>query len=39
MDAFDAGTRKAIEDGVAAAQQEIRDEESKMGEMVNGCCL
>src|SRR5262245_31489557 len=36
MDAFDADTRKAIEEGVFAAQQTIRDEESKMGEMVNG---
>jgi hypothetical protein len=36
VDAFDAETRKAIEDGVAAGQQAIRDEESKMGEMVNG---
>jgi len=36
MDAFDADTRKAIEDGVAAGQKEIRDTESKMGEMVNG---
>src|SRR5262245_11418536 len=36
MDAFDAQTRKAIEEGVAAGQQAIRDEESKMGEMVNG---
>jgi hypothetical protein len=36
LDAFDADTRKAIEEGVAAGQQAIRDEESKMGEMVNG---
>jgi hypothetical protein len=36
MEAFDADTRKAIEEGVAAAQQAIRNEESKMGEMVNG---
>jgi hypothetical protein len=36
MDTLDADTRKAIEEGVAAAQQAIRDEESKMGEMVNG---
>src|SRR5262245_26874420 len=36
MDALDAETRKAIEDGVAAGQQAIREEESKMGEMVNG---
>ena len=34
--AFDADTRKAIDEGVAAAQQAIRAEESKMGEMVNG---
>ena len=33
---FDAETRKAIDDGIAAAQQAIRDEEAKMGEMVNG---
>jgi hypothetical protein len=36
LDAFDADTRKAIEEGVADGQQAIRDEESKMGEMVNG---
>jgi len=36
MDVFDADTRKAIEDGVASAQQAIRAEESKMGQMVNG---
>jgi hypothetical protein len=36
MSAFDADTQKAIADGVAAGQQAIRDEESKMGEMVNG---
>src|SRR5262245_28341517 len=36
MSAFDAGTRKAIEEGVAAGHQAIHDEESKMGEMVNG---
>src|SRR5262245_28323428 len=36
LDTFDADTRKAIEEGVAAAQQAIRGEESKMGEMVNG---
>jgi hypothetical protein len=36
MEPFDAGTRKAIEDGVAAGQQAVRDEESKMGEMING---
>ena len=36
IDAFDADTRKAIEEGIAAAQQQIRDQESKMGEMVNG---
>ena len=34
--AFDADTRKAIDEGVAAAQQAIRDGESRMGEMVNG---
>ena len=34
--AFDADTRKAIDEGVAAAQQAIRAEEAKMGEMVNG---
>ena len=34
--AFDADTRKAIDEGIAAAQQAIRAEESKMGEMVNG---
>ena len=33
---FDADTRKAIDEGIAAAQQAIRAEESKMGEMVNG---
>jgi hypothetical protein len=33
---FDADTRKAIDYGIAAAQQAIRDEESKMGEMING---
>src|SRR5262245_12637254 len=36
MDAFDAATRQAIEEGIAAAQQAIRTGESKMGEMVNG---
>jgi len=36
MSAFDAATQKAMEEGVAAGQQAIRDEESKMGEMVNG---
>jgi len=36
IDAFDPETRKAIEDGVAAAQKAIRDEESKLGQMVNG---
>ena len=35
-EAFDADTRKAIDEGVAAAQQAIRDEESKLGEMING---
>src|SRR5262249_19097833 len=34
--ALDGGTRKAIEEGVAAAQQAIRNGQSKMGEMVNG---
>ena len=33
---FDADTRKAIDEGIAAAQQAIRAEEAKMGEMVNG---
>lgn len=36
MDAFDAATREAIEEGVIAAQKAIREQESKMGEMVNG---
>jgi hypothetical protein len=36
METFDAATRKAIEEGVAAGQQAVRDEESKMGEIVNG---
>jgi len=36
MNAFDATARKAIEEGVTAGQQAIRDEESKMGEMING---
>jgi hypothetical protein len=36
MDAFDADIRKAIDEGVGAGQQAIRDGESKMGEMVNG---
>ena len=34
--AFDAETRKAIDEGVASAQQAIRAEEAKMGEMING---
>ena len=34
--AFDADTRKAIDQGIAGAQQAIRAEESKMGETVNG---
>ncbi len=34
--AFDADTRRAIDEGVAAARQAILAEESKMGEMVNG---
>jgi hypothetical protein len=33
---FDAATRKAIEEGVAAGHQAVIDEEAKMGEMVNG---
>ena len=33
---FDAETRQAIDEGIAAAQQAIRAEEAKMGEMVNG---
>src|SRR5262245_30817432 len=36
MDAFDADTRKAIEDGVAAGRQAVLDEEPRMGELVNG---
>ena len=36
IEAFDAATRKAIDEGIAAAQQQVRDQESKMGEMVNG---
>jgi len=36
MDTFDADTQKAIEEGIAAGQKAIREEESKMGEMVNG---
>ena len=36
MDAFDPNTRKAINEGIAAGQQAIRDQESKMGDMVNG---
>jgi hypothetical protein len=36
MGAFDADTRKAIDEGVIAGQQAIRNGESKMGEMVNG---
>src|SRR5262249_137618 len=36
MKAFDADTREAIEEGVVAAQQAIRDGESKLGEMING---
>src|SRR5262245_409773 len=36
MSVFDADTRKAIEDGVAAGQRAIRETESRMGEMVNG---
>ena len=36
MDAFDAETRDAIDEGVKSAQQAIRDEEPKLGERVNG---
>ena len=36
MSTIDADTRKAIEEGVAAGQQTIREGESTMGEMVNG---
>ena len=36
IEAFNADTRKAIDEGIAAAQQQVRDQESKMGEMVNG---
>ncbi len=36
IEAFSADTRKAIDEGIAAAQQQIREYESKMGEMVNG---
>ena len=36
IEAFDPATRKAIDEGIAAAQQQVRDQESKMGEMVNG---
>src|SRR5262245_22433722 len=36
MDGFDPETKKAIEDGGAAGQKAVREEESKMGEMVNG---
>ena len=35
-EAFDVATRKAIDEGMAAAQQTIRDQESEMGQMVNG---
>jgi hypothetical protein len=34
--AFDAETRKAIDEGIASGQQAIRAEEAKMGEMING---
>jgi hypothetical protein len=34
--ALDADTRKAIDEGIAAAQQDVRAEEARMGEMVNG---
>ena len=33
---FDADTRKAIDEGMAAARQAIRAGEAKMGEMING---
>jgi hypothetical protein len=36
IEAFDADTRKAIGEGIAAAQQQVREQESEMGEMVNG---
>jgi hypothetical protein len=36
IDAFDAETRTAIDDGVAAGQAVVREGESKMGEMTNG---
>src|SRR5262249_29871035 len=36
LDAFGADTRKAIDEGIVAAQKAIREEESKLGEMVNG---
>ena len=36
IEPFNADTRKAIDEGIAAAQQQVRDQESKMGEMVNG---
>lgn len=36
LQAFDAETRQAIEEGVAAGQQQVRDGESDMGKMVNG---
>ena len=35
MESFDADTRKAIEEGVAAAQKAILDQEPKMGKVVN----
>ncbi len=36
IDAFEADTRKAIEEGVAAGQKAVLDQESKMGKEVNG---
>jgi len=39
MDAFDVDTRKAIEEGVAAGQKSVLDEESKMGKIVNGWAI
>ncbi len=33
---FDADTRKAIDEGITAAQQTVLAEQSKMGKMVNG---
>ena len=36
LDVLDPEVRKAIEEGVAAAQQAVRAEQAHMGEMVNG---